>query len=170
MKNKEKILIFLVDDDPIFQKVLETQFKEQTDYETKTFSTGEDSLKKLTENPDIIFLDYQLNSLSPKAQTGLQILNRIKIINPKIEVVMLSSQDRIEVAVNCMKHNAFDYIVKSESAFMRAQKAISAILNLKRIKKELAFYRISAILLSVAVFVVITAIVLIEILNPSLLK
>lgn len=170
MTNQKKITVFLVDDDPIFQKVLETQFKERTQYEIKTFSTGEDCLKKLSEKPDIIFLDYQLNSLSPKAQTGLQILNKIKAINPEIEVVILSSQDHIEVAVNCMKHDAFDYIVKSESAFMRAQKAVSAILNLKRIKKELVFYRTSSILLSFAVVVTITVVILIQILNPSLLK
>lgn len=170
MTNQKKMKVFLVDDDPIFQKVLETQFKERTQYEIKTFSTGEDCLKQLTENPDIIFLDYQLNSLSPKAQTGLQILNKIKAINPRIEVVMLSSQDHIEVAVNCMKHDAFDYIVKSESAFMRAQKAVSAILNLKRIKKELIFYRTSSILLSFAVVVTITVVILIQILNPNLLK
>jgi len=170
MTNQKKIKVFLVDDDPIFQKVLETQFKERTPHEIKTFSTGEDCLKKLNEKPDIIFLDYQLNSLSPKAQTGLQILNKIKAIDPEIEVVMLSSQDHIEVAVNCMKHDAFDYIVKSESAFMRAQKTISEILKIKKIKKEVVFYRTSSILLCFAVVITITIVVVIQIYYPSLLK
>ncbi len=50
-------------------------------------------------------------------------LDRIKAFNPLIPVIMLSAQDKIEVAVNCMKHKAFDYIVKSETAFLRLSKS-----------------------------------------------
>jgi two-component system OmpR family response regulator len=170
MKNKEKITIFLVDDDPIFQKMLEIEFTEQTQYDIKTFSTGEDCLKNLFQKPDVIFLDYQLNSLSPKAQTGLQILNKIKATNPKTEVVMLSSQDQIEVAVNCLKHHAFDYIIKSESAFIRAQKSIAVILNQKRMNKELIFFRTTSILLSIAVILAVVVATVMQIYHPGLMK
>ena len=53
---------------------------------------------------------------------------------------MLSSQDKIDVAVNCMKHQAFDYIVKSETAFLRLQKAITTIFHYQRIEKALSWY------------------------------
>jgi two-component system OmpR family response regulator len=53
-------IVFLVDDDFIFLKVLETQFNEQTDFIIKTFSTGDECLLNLSDNPDIIFLDYYL--------------------------------------------------------------------------------------------------------------
>jgi len=55
-------------------------------------------------------------------------------------VVMLSSQDKIEVAIECMHHAAFDYVVKSETAFMRLQKIITTILNYKKMEKELNWY------------------------------
>jgi serine phosphatase RsbU (regulator of sigma subunit) len=139
-------LIFLVDDDPIFLKVLEIQFKEQTEYEIRTFSTGEECLKNISQKPDIIFLDYYLNP-DNKNHTGIVILDEIKAIDQSIAVVMLSSQHQIEVAVDCMKHEAFDYIVKSQGAFMRAQKAITILLNQKNLEKEVVFYRTSAITL-----------------------
>jgi len=142
-----KFLIFLVDDDPIFLKVLETQFKEQTDYEVLTFLTGEDCLKNLSQKPDIIFLDYYLNPTNPNVHNGLEILHEIKAIDSNIPVVMLSSQDQIEVAVNCMKHDAFDYIVKSEGTFMRAQKVIAVLFNQKKLEKEVVFYKTSALTL-----------------------
>jgi len=54
--------------------------------------------------------------------------------------VMLSSQDKIEVAINCMHHKAFDYVVKSETAFLRLKKKIEMILNFKEIEGELNWY------------------------------
>jgi two-component system OmpR family response regulator len=71
---------------------------------------------------------------------GLETLDRIKAANPQIPVVILSSQDKIEVAVNCMKHQAFDYIVKSETAFIRLQKAITTIFHYQKIEKALSWY------------------------------
>jgi|GEM_PF-2158708 len=146
-KNMEHFLIFLVDDDPIFLKVLETQFTEQTSYTVQTFATGEECLKNLSSNPNIIFLDYYLSPANVKAFNGLQVLDKIKEAHPNIQVVMLSSQDRIEVAVNCMKHDAFDYIIKSEATFMRAKKAITVLFYQKELEKELVFYKTSAVIL-----------------------
>jgi len=53
---------------------------------------------------------------------------------------MLSSQDSIDVAINCMHHFAFDYVVKSETAFMRLQKNITSIFRFKAIEKQLKWY------------------------------
>jgi len=47
---------------------------------------------------------------------------------------MLSAQDKIDVAINCMHHAAFDYVVKSETAFMRLQKIITTIFETKNSK------------------------------------
>lgn len=71
---------------------------------------------------------------------GMETLDKIKAFNPDIPVVMLSSQDKIEVAITCMHHKAFDYIVKSETAFMRLQKTITSIFQLKKMQKELNWY------------------------------
>ena len=53
---------------------------------------------------------------------------------------MLSSQDKIEVAINCMHHKAFDYVVKSETAFVRLQKIITSIFKYQKMEKELNWY------------------------------
>ena len=106
----------------------------------KTFATGELCLENISQNPDIIILDYHLNSVDKNAINGLETLDRIKTANQAIPVIMLSSQDKIEVAVNCMKHQAFDYIVKSETAFIRLQKAITTIFHYQKIEKALSWY------------------------------
>jgi DNA-binding NtrC family response regulator len=140
MMNEKKILLFLVDDDPLFLKSLEIEFAQNTESAIMTFATGEKCLENLSLNPDIVILDYYLNSVDKNAINGLEILDKIKAANPLIPVVMLSSQDKIEVAVNCMKHQAFDYIVKSETAFIRLQKAITTIFHYQKIEKALSWY------------------------------
>jgi hypothetical protein len=39
-----------------------------------------------------------------------------------------------------MHHKAFDYVVKSETAFLRLQKIIAAIFQFKKMEKELSWY------------------------------
>jgi DNA-binding NtrC family response regulator len=140
MINDKKILLFLVDDDALFLKSLEIEFADYTESIIKSFPTGELCLKNISQNPDVIILDYHLNSIDKNAINGLETLDRIKAVDQTIPVVMLSSQDKIEVAVNCMKHQAFDYIVKSETAFIRLQKAITTIFHYQKLEKALSWY------------------------------
>lgn len=140
MKEEKNIQIFLVDDDALFLKSLEIEFSLNTTFIIKTFATGELCLECLSENPDLIVLDYNLDSIDKNANNGIEILDKIKKMNPLIPVVMLSSQDKMEVALNCIKHNAFDYVVKSETAFMRLQKIIINIMDNKKIEKTLNWY------------------------------
>ncbi len=140
MKNENKIKLFLVDDDAVFLKLLEIEFLGLADFEIETFASGELCIENLSHNPDVIILDYYLDGLNRDAMNGLDTLDQIKTFNPKIPVVMLSSQDQIDVAINCMHHKAFDYVVKSETAFMRLQKIISTIFEMQKIKKQLNWY------------------------------
>ena len=139
MKN-EKIKLFLVDDDAVFLKSLEIDFLQHADFEIETYSTGELCMQNLSHNPDVIILDFQLDGIEKTAMNGIQTLDKIKAYNPDIPVVMLSSQDKIEVAIDCMHHRAFDYVVKSETAFMRLQKIITTIFKYKKMEKELSWY------------------------------
>ena len=140
MKNKDKIMLFLVDDDAVFLKSLEIEFLQHGDFVIATFSTGELCMGNLSQNPDVIILDYHLDGIDTNAMNGIETLDRIKAFNPDIPVVMLSSQDKIEVAINCMHHRAFDYVVKSETAFVRLQKIITTIFRYKKMEKELNWY------------------------------
>jgi len=139
MKN-EKIKLFLVDDDTVFLKSLEIEFLNHTDFTVETFATGELCLENLSHDPDVIILDYHLDGVNKNAMNGIETLDKIKTFNPDIPVVMLSSQDKIDVAISCMHHRAFDYVVKSETAFLRLQKNITAFFHYEKIEKELNWY------------------------------
>ena len=126
MKKENKIKLFLVDDDAVFLKLLQIEFFAHADFDIETFATGELCIKNLSENSDVIILDYHLDE--------------IKATHPDIPVIMLSSQDKIDVAINCMHHRALDYVVKSETAFLRLQKIITTLFHYKKMEKELSWY------------------------------
>jgi DNA-binding NtrC family response regulator len=140
MKNDTKVKIFLVDDDALFLKSLEIEFLENADFTVETYSTGELCIANINNNPDIVILDYQLDGIVANAMNGIETLDKIKAFNPQIPVVMLSSQDKIEVAINCMHHKAVDYVVKSETAFVRLQKIITSVFKYQKMEKELNWY------------------------------
>ncbi len=140
MNTIQKIKIFLVDDDALFLKNLEIEFLQQGDFSIETYATGELCVKNLTNNPDAIILDYHLDGIDKKAMNGMETLDKIKRFNPDIPVIMLSSQDKIDVAIDCMHHKAFDYVVKSETSFHRLKKILNTIFELKKMKKIVNWY------------------------------
>lgn len=140
MDNSSKIKLFLVDDDAVFLKSLEIEFLQNADFEVNTYSTGELCLNHLAQNPDVIILDYHLDGIDKNAMNGIETLDKIKEYNQEIPVVMLSSQDKIDVAISCMHHKATDYVVKSETAFMRLRKTIDSIFEYQTMEKQLNWY------------------------------
>ena len=140
MNDSSKIKLFLVDDDAVFLKLLQIEFLQSADFVIETFATGELCAANLAKNPDVIILDYHLDGIEKNAMNGIQTLDKIKAHNSDIPVIMLSSQDKIEVAIECMHHRAADYVVKSETAFLRLQKIITNIFSYKKMEKELKWY------------------------------
>ena len=140
MSDLNKIKLFLVDDDALFLKSLQIEFMQHADFAIETFSSGEQCLENLIHHPDVIILDYHLDGINKNAMNGIETLDKIKAANHHIPVIMLSSQDKIDVAINCMHHQALDYVVKSETSFLRLQKIISAIFSYQKLEKQLNWY------------------------------
>ena len=76
-----------------------------------TFNTGASALKKIDKNTAVVILDYFL-----KDEIGNDVLKSIKKINPKTEVIMLSSNDDVKVAINAFRNGATDYVIKGHKA------------------------------------------------------
>ncbi len=120
----DKVKLFLVDDDVDFLKLLKIQLLQLYDIIIETFPTGELCIDNLSDSPDIIIVDYNLNSIQKDAMNGIETLDKIKDLQPHIPVIMLSAQDEIDIAITCMYHKAFDYVVKGATDFPRLKKVI----------------------------------------------
>jgi two-component system OmpR family response regulator len=146
---KQEIKIFLVDDDILFLKALEHSISSKlTSVKIQTFQTGEACLQQMKFKPQIVILDYYLNSKLPYAWNGLTILRQIKKISKHTKVIMLSSQDSLDVAVKCIENGSFDYISKSESAFVKINNVLLNIVeDIKENQRGLKPYQIITLII-----------------------
>jgi DNA-binding NarL/FixJ family response regulator len=113
MAAKSDQYIFLVDDEPIQNEMLKDFLSEKFDFKIKTYDSGESAMKDVHLRPQVMVLDYHLNSHLPDAKNGIEVLKMFKETLPDVKVIMLSGQDKIEVAIDSIKYGAFDYVIKS---------------------------------------------------------
>ncbi|MBL0295271.1 MAG: response regulator [Saprospiraceae bacterium] len=123
--------VFIVDDDPFHIELMTHILKKEKIPYVMSFSSGVDCLDHIDLNPDIIFLDYQMDVYS-----GYETLRKIKRYDPNSFVVMVSAQEDIDTAVETLKHGAFDYIKKNENLEEKVQSVLKKISELKNIMNE----------------------------------
>ncbi|MCU0461963.1 MAG: response regulator [Bacteroidales bacterium] len=121
-------LIFIVDDDPFINMLVVKRFTTQG-YKLEAFESGEECLKSLNKNPDLIILDYLF---VPKEQTfmnGMEIFDRIKAQKPGLPVIMLSGQENGEVVLELARKGIVDYIIKDNNLLDNLDTAIKELFD-----------------------------------------
>ena len=128
-KQKSLGLIFIVEDNELYAKALEFFLKEKfPNTEIKCFPVGELCTDQLHLNPDLIIMDYFLNSKYYDAVDGLEIIRQIKSKKPNSNIVLLSEQNKIDVIVNVEKEiGRNNYITKDKEAFKNIELIIRAL-------------------------------------------
>lgn len=99
--------ILVVDDERSVTDLLGKDLGEEG-YGCVAVGTGEDALKKLTEdNFDVMLLDLRLPGIS-----GINVLKEAKSIRPEVQVIVVTGAGDAQTAVEAMKIGAEDYITK----------------------------------------------------------
>ncbi len=131
MDKSKQLKIFVVDDEVFYLNILEQHIR-NLGYETiTTFNNGTDCLNQITGKPDVVFLDYSMDTL-----TGYDVLKKIKRYDPNIYIVMISGQEDIKSAVDTLKHGAFDYIQKGDMEEEKIKHVLERILEVKELLKQ----------------------------------
>lgn len=120
--------MFIIDDDPVQVEMIKDYLGERYIFELKVYENGETAMKDVESlKPEIVILDYHLNSANPTAKNGVEVLKEIKIINPATKVIMFSAQDNIDIALESMRNGAYDYIIKGETAFNKMENTVNRL-------------------------------------------
>lgn len=168
MATSSKRYLFLVDDEPIQNEMLKDYLNERFLYEVKIFDNGEEALQHMSLNPEIVVLDYHLSAHKPDAKNGVEILKQLKDNYPATQVIVLSGQDKIDVAVDTMKYGAYDYVVKGESAFSRIENVINNASELHRMRTINRGYRNTILMLSIVVTLITLGAIYFILVKPKL--
>jgi DNA-binding NtrC family response regulator len=119
--------IFIVEDDELQGSVLKDRIVRDIPHHVHIFKTGEDCLKHMDDRPDVIVMDYHLDSHVKDAKTGMQILEVLKKSYPDIHVIMMSSQERYSVALQSIQKGAEQYIIKDGDAIEKISKMVNEL-------------------------------------------
>jgi|TARA_B110000908_G_C10258933_1_gene457658 DNA-binding NtrC family response regulator len=144
MKNLQRI--FIVEDDTFYAGLLKNEIIKNRLGEVESFSSGESFMNNLFKMPDIVLLDHNLGSMQ-----GVDILKNIKSLNPNIQVIILSAQVKMRVAITSLKFGAYDYVEKNDFAFDRIKTLIKSITKFNQIVKEKKRLKIAKIIFTVLV-------------------
>ncbi|MEI6748241.1 MAG: response regulator [Bacteroidota bacterium] len=111
--------IFIVDDDEMFAEALSDYLTRKAAHKISIFLTGEDCMQHLIENPDVVILDYYMNTVKKDAANGLQVLEAIQNQLPGTRFIMLSSQESYGIAAQTIQKGAEQYVIKDGDAFQK---------------------------------------------------
>jgi DNA-binding NtrC family response regulator len=172
MKTTNKLEVLVIDDDSAYNKALVNYLQEQynDDISVTGFQSGEECLNSFEGKPKIVILDYFLNSRFSDAMNGISVLDIIKKKNPGTEVILISGQDKIDVAINAMRHGAYNYIVKGSSALPQIGRSTRSIMHTFKLRNDIKWARNSALATLAGVFLIVGFAIAIQIFAPALLN
>ncbi len=163
MQNKKNPLIFVVEDNQMYNKLVVSYLKTNKFSNVESFLTGEDALKNMDKNPDIVIQDYLLDGM-----TGIEVLIKAKKTNPNVEFIFLSGQDSIDIAINSMKYGAYDYIVKDQMALQKMVNKIHKINSVTELVKSNKRYKVGVVLFFIGLVLLVIATLVLAILHPQI--
>ena len=103
----DRAKILIVDDELILRESLQG-WLERDDHHVESVASGEEALERVRQSRyDILFLDIKLEGMS-----GLEVLKKVREIDPDTFVVMITAYGSISTAVEAMKDGAYDYLLK----------------------------------------------------------
>jgi two-component system response regulator AtoC len=120
-----KAQILIVDDERDFQTLIRGSLSADR-YEVWTARNGDEALKRIRQTP----VDLVLADLIMPGMNGLDLLQRIKGINPELTVIMITGFGTIETAVEAMRHGAYDYLTKpfeQDELQIRVERALERV-------------------------------------------
>ncbi len=135
-----KTKILLVDDDKNFCDLVSYNLGLNPSYDLKVVHCGKDFEQEIKSSPEVALIDYYLPD-----RTGDQLLQYTQDHSPNTDVIMVSGQDEIGLAIDLLRKGAYDYISKDQSAFKKLWSVLAKLKEraellgeVKQLKKELS--------------------------------
>ena len=107
MSNVSKPRLLLIDDDPSIGRVFATELR-RMGYDVEVVADLEPAREAVLRHPpDLALLDIRLPGGS-----GRDLLVDLHRSNPDLPIIMLTGYAELEVAIECMREGAYDFLTK----------------------------------------------------------
>jgi len=169
MITEKKYTIFLVEDDELYAELLIVKLQSTVNSNIIRFNNGEEMLRHIESkksSPDIILLDYYLESDEEFNMSGLDVFRNLPSNLSNVPVVLISGSTDYSLVGASLKMGVYDFIHKNENTFERLENVILKMAETLRLKQDLlAINNNSLRIQKIAGIAVITIIALISLLG-----
>jgi two-component system OmpR family response regulator len=119
-------LIFVVDDDSFITTLVVRRLSAEG-YRIDAFDYGEECLKAMKKNPDLIILDYYFTKAGETVMNGMEVFDKIKELKPEVPVIMLSGQEKGEIVLELARKGIDDYVIKDNDLIDNLKSSIKEL-------------------------------------------
>ncbi|NLG17661.1 MAG: sigma-54-dependent Fis family transcriptional regulator [Fibrobacter sp.] len=127
----EKKRILVVDDNELFRDSIVETLRRQG-YELESACNGSEGIDKVSCYPyDLVISDMKMPGMS-----GIELLEKVKQLDPEIPFLIITAYGAIETAVEAMKKGAFDFIQKTDNLISELELTVSRTLQYQSLLKE----------------------------------
>ena len=131
MRVKKDFKIFVLDSDMFSLNIYEQHLINLGYSDISTFNNSADCFNALIDQPDVIFLDHNINTAN-----AVDVLKKIKRFNPDIYVIFIAGLEEVDAVVSSLKHGAFDFIVRGENDVKKLDSVISRVQRVQLLIKK----------------------------------
>lgn len=127
--------ILIIEDEVTLAKNVK-RYLERADYDVRIAETGEEGLEQMeAHQPDVVLLDYQLPGM-----TGLDVLARVRRLDSRVKVILMTAHGSVQIAVDAMKTGAYDYLNKPV-ALAELEMLVAKAFGQERLEGVLSYYQ-----------------------------
>ncbi len=123
--------IFIVENDMIFEKMLDYIFSKDIVFKFHEFKTEEACIQNLTLKPEVIILDHSLSGI----MNGSDTIREIKKRNHNTHIIILLDESDSKLASKLLNAGANDYVFKGSKCENELTKKLDKYLSKKNVKK-----------------------------------
>ncbi len=124
--------IFVIDDNKMFCLMLKealSKISEIACFNIHVFENAEDCQSSLHLNPELVIVDFHLDSKNETAINGLEAVNLIRNVSPLSNFIMITNNQETELFVKSKQYDIYDYIIKGPLVAFKLNLSIQQWLN-----------------------------------------
>jgi DNA-binding NtrC family response regulator len=137
-KFKQETYVFFIDNDDSYIRDVLANFEEVNEHNIKIYSRSReffDDFEQFEINKRKICIIFLATTLEIDEDNNdvdvIEVLKRIKSINPQSEVILYSEDDNINIVSSAFHYGAYTFVKKNENIILRIENNIKGIISQK---------------------------------------
>lgn len=131
-------VIAIIEDSTIIREVVTRVMETQLKARVVTFDSAESAIREMdVYEPNVILLDYNLDSVSANNMNGMQFVKKLNLVGKSIPIIMMSGQRDKRVTADVLREGVVNYLAKDDDNFLEnIVTEVQCVLDVLKLNKQ----------------------------------